>query len=53
MSRNISNLLDLEISPKHSDYALSISNDKGFQLLLKTQPNACFINNYFRCVLFA
>ena len=38
-----------EISVTEREYysALSISSDSDFQIHLKRQPNACFINNFF------
>ena len=40
-------LASLEISRVEYEAALSISEDKDFQLYLKRSPNACFVNNYF------
>ena len=37
----------LEISKVEYEAALSISEDKDFQLHLKRPPNSCFVNNYF------
>ena len=40
-------LASLEIWRAEYEAALSISEDKDFQLYLKKSPNACFVNNYF------
>ena len=40
-------LSELQITPQDNYDALSISNDSGFQIHLKRQPNEYFINNYF------
>ena len=37
----------MEISKVEYEAALSISEDKDFQLHLKRPPNSCFVNNYF------
>ena len=37
----------MEISRAEYEAALSISEDKDFQLYLKRSPKACFVNNYF------
>ena len=37
----------LEISKVEYEAALSISEDKDFQLHLKRPPNSCFVNNHF------
>ena len=37
----------LEVSKDEYEAALSISEDKDFQLHLKTPQNSCFVNNYF------
>ena len=40
-------LASLEISRVEYEAALSISEDKDFQLYLRRSLNACFVNNYF------
>ena len=37
----------LEISKVEYEAALSIYEEKDFQLHLKRPPNSCFVNNYF------
>ena len=45
---NIANILkELNLTEDQCYDALSISNDSDFQIHLKRQPNACFINNFF------
>ena len=48
---NVPNIPDIvkELNITEDQYydALSISNDSDFQIHLKRQPNACFINNFF------
>ena len=44
---NIPNILkELNLTEDQCYDALSISNDSDFQIHLKRQPNACFINNF-------
>ena len=46
--QNIANILkELNLTEDQCYDALSISNDSDFQIHLKRQPNACFINNFF------
>ena len=40
-------LAELSVTEKEYYSALSISSDSDFQIHLKRQPNACFINNFF------
>ena len=45
--QNIPNILqELNLTEDQCYDALSISNDSDFQIHLKRQPNACFINNF-------
>ena len=45
---NIPHILkELNLTEDHYYDALSISIDYDFQICLKRQPNACFINNFF------
>ena len=43
----------LEISKAQYEAALSIFEDKDFQLCLKSPLNSCFVNSYFSEVLLA
>ena len=40
-------LAELSVTEKEYYSALSISSDSDFQIHLKKQPNACFINNFY------
>ena len=46
-------LNSLNISENEYKTALSISDDKDFQIHIKRPPNSCFVNNYFRDGLLA
>ena len=40
-------LEELNVAERENYSALSISSDSDFKILIKRQPNACFINNFF------
>ena len=40
-------LMELNITEEEYYNALSISSDSDFQIQIKREPNACFINNFF------
>ena len=40
-------LMELNITEEEYYNALSISSDSDFQIHIKREPNACFINNFF------
>ena len=46
IKNNFNSTTEWKIS-KHYYRALSISKDKDIELYLKSQPNSCFVNNYF------
>ena len=39
--------MELNITEEEYYNALSISSDSDFQIHIKREPNACFINNFF------
>ena len=39
--------MELNIKEEEYDNALSISSDSDFQIHIKREPNACFINIFF------